>query len=47
MLIGVLAMSIHAFFEFPHQMPANALLFVTMCALLVPAGGSAETVEHR
>ncbi len=38
-LIGVSALSTHAFFEFPHQMPGNALLFVTMCAFLVPADG--------
>lgn len=37
-LAGVLALAIHAVFDFNHQIPANALLFVTMCAILVPAG---------
>jgi len=36
LVVGVLSLAIHALFEFNHQMPANALLFVTFGALLVP-----------
>jgi O-antigen ligase len=44
LLAGVLSLGVHAFFEFNHQMPANALLFVTFCALLLPAAaGSARS----
>ncbi len=44
-LAGVLALATHALFDFNHQIPANALLFITMCALLVPVrlpGGGSE-----
>jgi len=36
LLAGIGALALHAFFDFNHQIPANALFFVTMCALLVP-----------
>jgi len=42
-LIGIGALSVHAFFDFNHQIPGNALLFVAMCALLVPVGISPGT----
>jgi O-antigen ligase len=45
-LVGVAALSVHAFFDFNHQMPANALLFVAMCALLVPSGSAPRTIEE-
>jgi O-antigen ligase len=45
LLAGIAALAIHAFFDFNHQMPANALLFVTMCALLVPVSRSSDRRE--
>jgi O-antigen ligase len=38
MLLGLLSLAIHAFVEFNHQIPANALLFVVVAALALPAG---------
>lgn len=35
LLLGLLALFIHAAFDFNHQVPANALLFTTMAALAV------------
>jgi O-antigen ligase len=37
MAIGIVALSVHALIDFNHQIPANALLFVTVCAMLLPA----------
>jgi O-antigen ligase len=34
--LGVASLSVHAFVDFNHQMPANALLFVAACAMLLP-----------
>ena len=34
--LGVASLTVHAFIDFNHQIPANALLFVTACAMLVP-----------
>jgi len=34
-VLGLLALSVHAFFDFNHQIPANALLFTTMAAIAV------------
>lgn len=45
-LAGVLSLAIHAFFDFNHQMPANALLFVAFCAVLVPARAIDGGVEE-
>jgi O-antigen ligase len=36
LLVGVVSLAVHAFLDFNHQVPANALLWVTCCALLVP-----------
>lgn len=33
LVLGVLSLSVHALFDFNHQIPANALLFVAVCAL--------------
>jgi O-antigen ligase len=35
--LGIAALAAHAFVDFNHQIPANALLFVTLAALAVPA----------
>ncbi len=40
--LGVAALMLHALTDFNHQIPANALAFVAMCALLVPANGEGE-----
>ena len=37
LVVGLVTLSIHAFLDFNHQIPANALLFVATCALLLPA----------
>ena len=37
LVVGVVTLLIHAFLDFNHQIPANALLFVAYCALLLPA----------
>jgi O-antigen ligase len=34
--VGIVLLSAHAFFDFNHQVPANALLWVTCCAMLLP-----------
>jgi O-antigen ligase len=33
LVLGLLSLSVHAFFDFNHQIPANALLFVTLAAM--------------
>ncbi len=33
LVLGLLALSVHALFDFNHQIPANALLFTTMAAV--------------
>jgi tetratricopeptide (TPR) repeat protein len=38
LLLGLLALMIHAGFDFNHQIPANALLFVTLAAMAVVRG---------
>jgi O-antigen ligase len=35
LIVGVASLAAHAFFDFNHQIPANALLWVACCALLV------------
>jgi O-antigen ligase len=35
LLVGVVALAVHAVFDFNHQIPANALLWVTCCAMLL------------
>jgi O-antigen ligase len=35
LVLGLVALSAHALFDFNHQIPANALLFVTMAAICV------------
>jgi O-antigen ligase len=35
MLLGLLTLSLHAFIDFNHQIPADALLFVTLAAMTV------------
>jgi O-antigen ligase len=35
LIIGVASLTVHAFFDFNHQIPANALLWLLCCALLV------------
>jgi O-antigen ligase len=35
-LLGVTSLAIHAFVEFNHQIPANALLFVVVAAIALP-----------
>ena len=44
MVLGVVSLAIHASMDFNHQIPANALLFVTMGALILtdPSQWSAE-----
>jgi hypothetical protein len=34
--LGVASLAVHAAFDFNHQVPANALIWVVACALLVP-----------
>ena len=38
LLLGLLALSVHAFLDFNHQIPANALLFTTAGAVAVARG---------
>jgi tetratricopeptide (TPR) repeat protein len=46
LLAGLAAVTIHAAFDFGHQMPGNALVFVVACALAVP-GSRAPSSDHR
>jgi len=39
LLIGLVTLAVHASFDFNHQIPANALLFVTMAAIASAAAG--------
>ena len=41
LVLGICLMSLQALMDFNHQVPANALLFVTFCAILLPAGKAA------
>jgi O-antigen ligase len=45
LVLGLLALSIHAVFDFNHQIPANGLLFVTLAAFAVARAESAEVAE--
>jgi O-antigen ligase len=36
LIVGVVSLALHAFLDFNHQVPANALLWVACCALLAP-----------
>jgi O-antigen ligase len=38
LLLGLASLSVHAAFDFNHQIPANALLFVTLAAIAVVRG---------
>jgi O-antigen ligase len=38
LVLGLLALSVHAFFDFNHQVPANALLFTTLAAIAIAPG---------
>ncbi len=38
LVLGLIALSVHAFFDFNHQVPANALLFTTLAAIAVARG---------
>ena len=40
--VGVASLGLHAFFDFNHQMPGTALLFVSCCALLSTDDGHAK-----
>ncbi len=40
--LGVAALMLHGLTDFNHQIPANGLAFVAMCAMLVPADGEGE-----
>ncbi|MDX1389240.1 MAG: O-antigen ligase family protein, partial [Acidobacteriota bacterium] len=42
--LGVASLSVHAFVDFNHQIHANALLFVTACAMLIPRSPLQPTV---
>ncbi len=42
LVLGVAALMLHAVVDFNHQIPANALAFVAMCAMLVPADPDEE-----
>ena len=35
LVLGLMALSVHAFFDFNHQVPANALLFTTLAAIAI------------
>jgi O-antigen ligase len=35
LVLGLIALSFHAFFDFNHQIPANALLFTTLAAIAI------------
>ena len=35
LVLGLTALSVHAFFDFNHQVPANALLFTTLAAIAI------------
>jgi len=46
LLLGLLALSVHAAFDFNHQVPANALLFTTMAALAAARGETPPVPPH-
>jgi tetratricopeptide (TPR) repeat protein len=39
LIAGLAALTVHAAFDFGHQMPGNALVFVVACGLAVPSAG--------
>jgi O-antigen ligase len=46
LLLGIGSLAAHALVDFNHQIPANALSFVAVCALALPAGGDDEDDEE-
>ncbi len=38
LLLGIVALAVHAIFDFNHQIPANALIWVVACAILLGRG---------
>jgi O-antigen ligase len=46
LLLGLAALSVHAILDFNHQIPANALLFVTLAAMAVAGGRGSGTEEQ-
>jgi O-antigen ligase len=47
LLVGVAALAVHALVDFNHQVPANALLWVACCALLLPVRLRRNAGESR
>jgi O-antigen ligase len=45
--IGVASLAAHAVVDFNHQIPANALVWVSCCALLIPVGTMERGTEGR
>jgi O-antigen ligase len=45
LVLGLIALSVHAFFDFNHQVPANALLFTTLAALAIAARAGLDAPE--
>jgi O-antigen ligase len=47
LIIGVVSLAVHAFFDFNHQIPANALLWLFCCALLVAVNRRRDRREEE
>jgi O-antigen ligase len=47
LVLGLVALSLHALFDFNHQIPANALLFTTLAAMAVAARESSTPAGER
>jgi O-antigen ligase len=46
LLLGILTLTVHAGFDFNHQIPANALLFVTLAAIAAGRGDAPNGVAE-
>ena len=47
LVLGLIALSVHAFFDFNHQVPANALLFTTLAAIAIAPREGLDGAEER
>jgi len=46
LVLGLIALSVHAFFDFNHQVPANALLFTTLAAIAIAPNEDLAEIEE-
>jgi hypothetical protein len=46
LVLGLISLSVHAFFDFNHQVPANALLFTTLAAIAIAPNEDLAEIEE-